>query len=78
MAAAYQLEIGQIAFPPEVLLKPRAERGDTVVGVHENVHEGVDHRPEERWIQSTKKLSEKSVNLVACKRQATQTISVSN
>jgi hypothetical protein len=37
-----QLELGEVALPPEILLKARAEGGEEVVGVHDDVHNGVE------------------------------------
>jgi len=35
------LECGEVLFPPKILLKLRPERGHEVVGVHDDVNDGV-------------------------------------
>ena len=41
-----QLQLGQVALPPEVLLEAGAERREEVVRVHHNVNEEVEHGAE--------------------------------
>ena len=55
--STYQLQGGQVLFPPEVLLKAIAKSGQQVVGVHDDVYEGVQHCAKVCW---EKKLERKS------------------
>jgi len=40
------LKFGQISFPPEVGLNTRSHGGQSVVGVHDDVDEGVEQSTE--------------------------------
>lgn len=44
----HHLDGGEVLLPPEVLLVLRAQRGQEVVGVHDDVHEGVEEAEEGR------------------------------
>jgi len=48
----YDLYNSQVLFPPEILLHMRPECGQHVVGVHEDVNEGVDDAKESRMTAS--------------------------
>lgn len=48
-AELHQLDHGQVPLPPQMPLDPgRVEGGEAVVGVHDDVHERVDHGRQER------------------------------
>ncbi len=49
--SAYQLYVGEVALPPEEALVSRAEGRHAVVGVHEDMDEGVDEGAKERCAQ---------------------------
>lgn len=52
--SAHQLQGREVFFPPQILLHVGADGRQAVVGVHDDVNEGVQQADEERCRQCTK------------------------
>lgn len=45
----YQLQCGEVAFPPQIFLHVRTQSCQAVVRIHDDVYEGVEQADEERY-----------------------------
>ncbi len=53
------LEWGQVLLPPQIRLHPRSQSGQKIVGIHDDVHDGIDETSEgflaawnKKWIDN--------------------------
>lgn len=49
LGANYQLQDGQVTFPPHAPAHPRSQAGQGIVAIHEDVDKGVQHPNKEGW-----------------------------